>query len=271
MFNLETQIRLALERVAEGRLEEAVDIADTVPPENADALLQVAQSLAGKAAFALADPLFERIIANSAPKLETWRSLIASARQRGDQLEGLARVRRAIVAMPDEPIFVQEGLLQYWLLHDIAGAEGMLADGIARFPQNADLALEWARMPAKSGERAVSLARSLEVFERFPFHVQPLTEAAEHLILLGRLEEAEALLERHRTTFGGTFHFMMQSASSATKLGRWQIALDRWADLVQRFSFIPDIDTHVGTALTLWRLAERAERVNNNETAGLRD
>jgi hypothetical protein len=105
MFKLETQIRLALERVAEGRLEEAVDIADTVPPENADALLQVAQSLAGQAAFALADPLFERIIANSAPKLETWRSLIASARQRGDQLEGLARVRRAIVAMPDEPIF----------------------------------------------------------------------------------------------------------------------------------------------------------------------
>ena len=50
MFKLETQIRLALERVAEGRLEEAVDIADTVPPENADALLQVAQSLAGQAA-----------------------------------------------------------------------------------------------------------------------------------------------------------------------------------------------------------------------------
>lgn len=116
-------------------------------------------------------------------------SAIARAMERGRQLPEFY-IRKARLAERD-----------FWF--DPAVGLDIIDAGLARFPESADLALQRIEYLRRLGETERALAEAKGWMDKAPNHGQFITEATEMLTILGRKEEAIAVVDRLR---GLVFH-----------------------------------------------------------------
>jgi tetratricopeptide (TPR) repeat protein len=219
-------------------------------------LLPIAAALVSRAEFDAADAILRTVTAAMPAHFPAFEAYGMSAFHRRDWTAAISRWREVQAAFPDRPRAAVwlAGALQ--LTRQFDDAEDILRAACERFPDDVEVARDYARLPLARDNVEEVVARLAVLRERFPGRVDGFTMGAEALGRLGRFEEAENLLEPVRDQFGDSFHFKMQSAKTATSLGRWGQAFRRWDLLLRQSPDDQGVAMALGDAIMLWHLAK---------------
>jgi tetratricopeptide (TPR) repeat protein len=218
-------------------------------------LLPLAQVLVDRSAYDDADRIFGVLLDGLPADIKIIEGYALSAQRRGDRQEACKRWLLARDTFPDHPNTHAQLARALLIAGRIDDAGSVLSAATRRFPDSMAVVHGGAELAAARGDWAEVLNKCVDMHERFPARVEGYSLAAQALGNLGRLEEAEFLLESVRSRFGMSYSFMAASARLATRRGKWPEAFQRWAEIRSRFPHI-NIDSAVGEAIILWRHAE---------------
>lgn len=185
--------------------------------------------------------------------------------------EGLLRFEHAVVAaaredwpaaterwaslrarFPEQPAGYVAGAVALREQGRRAGAEALLADAIAHFPEDRSPFLEFARTAHLASDWPAAAERWAALRERFPMQLAGYVAGAAALHALGRPEAAEALLADAVARFPDEREPAIEHAWIANHRGDWGEAVRRWAAI--RSAYPDEVAGYCGAAQAMRQL-----------------
>jgi tetratricopeptide (TPR) repeat protein len=158
----------------------------------------------------------------------------ALAGGRSDFDEARRRWSQVIALFPDRPDGYIGAANAEFSKFSLAEGEKILADGIARLPDDPNLEMERARVFHRREDWAGASSCWEKILERFPRHPAAAAGLATALGNLGRLEEAESLLAAAVERFPDHPEPLRRYAETAAKRGEWDEGERRWKMFQER-------------------------------------
>lgn len=189
--------------------------------------------------------VIQRYPSEAAPLIDYAR--IAEAR--GDWGEAAGRWKTMRERCPDNLAGYTEAGRALLMAADTAGAEALLAEAVARFPDDARAAVAWAEGASRRRDWNDAERRWAEVRRRFPDQAAGYVAGAGASRELDRLEEAEALLSAGAEKFPADPGVSIEHAWSAHRRRDWNEAVRRWEIVRERFPGHPS--GYTGAAMSL--------------------
>ncbi|HVH80356.1 MAG TPA: tetratricopeptide repeat protein, partial [Stellaceae bacterium] len=118
-------------------------------------------------------------------------------------------------------------------------ADVVLAEALARFPDNLGIAIDRAWVAHRRGDCDEAVARWAAVREALPDHHAGYTGAALTLREAGRFDDAEAILTEGMTQLPEAPEPAVDHAWLAQVRRDWPQAIARWAAVRERFGYLP--------------------------------
>jgi tetratricopeptide (TPR) repeat protein len=162
---------------------------------------------------------------------------------------------------PDDPSGFVGGALAARRAGDLQAAENLIQQGQARFPDNAELALEWARSAAARQDHPVALARWRDVTRAHPRSLPAWTGLLQQLRAMQLFDDAEDAATTVIEAFPEDPAGYADLARTLNDKGRVEESAAAWAQVRARF---PDFElAYTSGSWPLRRLGrfEEAEQV----------
>ena len=159
-------------------------------------------------------------------KAEMARALAAEAA--GDHASAVLHWRRIVNARPDDwnPVFRLMSALAR--SNQEAEAEAVAAEGLAAFPKQPAIALEYGWLAARRKSWSEALLRWQAALDRFPDEPRFYAVIGAGLTATQRFAEAEALLSAAILRFDTHAQVASEYAALAVRQGQWAEAASRW-------------------------------------------
>ncbi|HTH97623.1 MAG TPA: tetratricopeptide repeat protein, partial [Stellaceae bacterium] len=218
-------------------------------PDHAEAQLNAALALLQLGHVAQADALLLRGATAFPDHFQLALESARNAFRSGDWAAAQERWRAVMDRFPDSPDAFAGVGASLQLLGRLDDAEPVLAEAVGRFPDHIDIAIEWARVPHRRADWPTALARWSDVVRRFPDHPEGYAGVGVALQLLGRLDEADALLRGAADRFPTHSGIAIEYARIPHRRADWQAALQRWQAVIERCPDAPDGPIGAGIAL----------------------
>jgi tetratricopeptide (TPR) repeat protein len=152
----------------------------------------------------------------------------AASAPNGDIAASLDRYADGRTAYPNHPIAFQDSTQLLLKAGRTAEAEALLSEAIARFPDDSNFPVDYARIAAERRDWVEALTRWKAARSRFPVDVAYSGEAAA-LRELGHFGEAEEVLREALERFPDIKWLLIDVAILAEHQGDWPEAARRWA------------------------------------------
>jgi tetratricopeptide (TPR) repeat protein len=160
------------------------------------------------AAEAMLDLLVERFPGE--PTIPILRASLADARHDWPTSVALWELTRN--SLPQHPLGFIKGARALAESGDVDAADGLLAEAVARFPENTELATQWAELAAHAGRWTDAAERWAALRRRQPANVQAYVGGAIALREVGQPAAADALLEEAIARFPNRSDLHMHAA-----------------------------------------------------------
>jgi tetratricopeptide (TPR) repeat protein len=160
--------------------------------------------------------------------VESLQAAVDDALRRADWPELILACAALRAAQPEEPVGYHLGARALRKLRRMRQAERLSREGAERFADNIPMLLERAAVLQRCKQLEAAAACYARVRALRPDMVLGVTRGANALILLGRFDEAEALLEAGLAQFAGDVDLLVQRAIAATRRGAIAVAQARW-------------------------------------------
>ena len=184
-------------------------------------------SAAGRAREA--DELLEIAQTHEVQNAEVYVAYARQAHHRGDLEVAIERWATVRERHPEHPRGFIEGAA---CLRD-AGlpmeGETVLGDAVVRFPNDLNVAVEYARLAERRGDRAAAIERWAELRSRMPQEDIGFTEGARALLDAGHIEAADALLTDAMESRNDNHSMAFAWAELAVRREAWTEAMNRWS------------------------------------------
>jgi tetratricopeptide (TPR) repeat protein len=182
-------------------------------------------------AESLAAEAGDRFPNDPAPVVEL--AMIAHIRR--DLMTAISRWRQLRERFPREIVGYTMGSLDLFNLNRDDEAEALVHDAIERFPDSAELPIEYARLAERRRRWATAIERWEQVRNRLPDRIEGYIGSALALISDGRYDEADSLLEAAHARFPQVPQIARDYAWTAYRRHRWDEAEERFALVRERF------------------------------------
>jgi tetratricopeptide (TPR) repeat protein len=166
--------------------------------------------------------------------------------------EALRRWEAVTARFPDNADGISGVGVALQLLGRFEEAESVLAAALERFQSDVQIAVEYARVAHRQGSWPEALRRWEVVTARFPADADGISGTGAALQLLGRLDDAEALLATAVDRFPVQPQIAIEYARVAHRRQDWPEALRRWQLVMGRFP--GNADGASGAAVALEQL-----------------
>src|SRR5579872_1078922 len=157
-----------------------------------------------------------------------------AARRRGDEATALQLLTELRADFPEHPVPILRAAAILSHLHRFDEADALLADGAARFPDDAGFAIEGAWLAQRRGDISAAVAGFARVRERLPQHPAGFTGGAFALREGGDFAGAEALLTEAMALFPDEAGPRIDYAWLAHIRRDWPEAAERWRQARER-------------------------------------
>ena len=162
----------------------------------------------------------------------------------------------AVCALPDRPICHYALAAVLRRSGNLERAAEVIDAGIARFPNDLGTIVEAARVAGRRGDDAAAY----DLWARTLAHASPrplwLGAAAHALVVLGRYDEAERLLEKARRAHPRHRGLMAVECMLASAREDWPRAIALWSDFYRRYPNYPGAWDLLGRAIDSGRMSE---------------
>lgn len=208
-----------------------------------------------------ANALADRALAHFHNKPEVSIEFAWAARNRQDWHDAERRWATVRERLPDNPLGFVEGTQTFLFLGRIDEADELITAAREKFTDHHDVMVTWAGLAMRRRDFETATARWQEVRERFPASPPGYTEGGQALLEVGRIDDAEALLNDGRLRFPELFAIAQAWANVAMRRALWDEAIQRWT--VIRQSFPTEISGYVGASRAMQNAGrtEDAERL----------
>lgn len=172
--------------------------------------------------------------------------LATDAEQRRDFEEAARIWQRIAASRPDEPKFIPVLVANLKRSNQMAAAEALIDGALQRFPTNFAITLEAGWLAAHQRDWPEALLRWKTALTKFPH--EPALHAAigTALAATGEYEDAESFLSAAVSLFPTDVQIATEYASIAARLDRWDDAVIRWKNVIERFPGRPDALARLG-------------------------
>ena len=157
------------------------------------------------------------------------------AMRRNDWSQALDRWQQMTERFPGHPDAVAGLGTSLQILGRLAEAERCLAEGLVRFPNHADIAIEYARVAHRQSDWPEAYRRWQMVMERFPDHADGFAGASVALQMQRRHAELEPLLSHAVQRFPTREDLAIDYARAAHDRGDWAASCRRWESASHQF------------------------------------
>lgn len=199
----------------------------------------------GAEAEALLAEAVERFPGEATPPLEHARS----AHLAGNWTEAADRWAALRRSHPDEPAGYVAGGEALFEAGGLDAAEAVLADGMIRFPEAPEPAVQHALLASRRRDWPEAVRRWDAVRQRFPDEVAGYWGGAQALRQFRRFAEAEALVQEAARRLPDRAEPLVEYAWVAQDGGDWPEAVQRWETVRER---LPDhVEAHAIAAEAL--------------------
>ena len=228
-------------------------------PERPVAYLSGAAALREMAKHGEAEQLLEAAAARFADHAQIAWEHVRVAAARRDWAEAQRRWQAYRARFPAEPFIYVTGATALRELGRLDEAERLLEEAAERFAEDAQIACDRAWLAVTRRDWAEAASRWQLVRRRFPDRVIAYIAGAAALREVGRLYEAERLLDEALGRFKDDVQIAWERTRLAAAQGEWAEAKRRWAAIVERW---PDeLQVHLGALAALDAINERDEDV----------
>ncbi|TDH60001.1 tetratricopeptide repeat protein [Dankookia rubra] len=208
--------------------------------------------------FDEADAAFSEVLQHY-PTLECEIGHAYVAHQRGDWAEAVSRWERLTQRHEDNLAILLPLLDALRALGNFGRVEGVLATAMASFPANPALLTRHARSASDRRDLPEAVRRWQDVADQQPDDVLVQTGLGSALREVGRLDEADRILQAAIERFPNHAETMAAFAWVAHHRRNWAEALRRWQALQAAFPNLPIGAVGVGHALRLLGNFDEAE------------
>ena len=199
-----------------------------------------------------AEALMEMAIQRFPDDLGLRTSHAWAATHRKDWPEAIDRWNHVLTLQPDNPAGHLGMGRTFRVARRLDEAEAFLEKSMARLPDDAALACEYARVAAARADWDAAQERWELVRTRFPRHPTGYIGLAGVLRDRGEMDAAEQVIEAAIELLPDESGPLVEHAGLAIRRRDWDLAIDRWAKVRERF---PDqIACYTGEALALREL-----------------
>jgi predicted Zn-dependent protease len=219
-------------------------------------------SLAGSLrSAAWSDKFVESLLAKHPASPVLLNQYVTNARERQDWPEALRRAELFVTSAPSAPgaLLTLSDVLRSAGRHD--EAEAVLRRLRRRHPFNADVALRWARIPHIRSDWEESARRFAALRRRAPRRTEGYTEAADMLVRLGRLAEAETLIRTGMAKCPDSLWMWLSAAAFSERDNDPEVAVEAWEAFRARFPDNVTGFTRSAAALTKAGRDDEADRL----------
>lgn len=185
------------------------------------------------------------------------RGLAAVSEARGDHDQAICRYAALRKRFPGAVEGYVMGALSLAAKNKLNEAEALAMEAMKRFPEEIGGFLEYARIAARRQNWLEALERWQNVQDGFGHRTFGYMGCAQTMILLGRYNEADAILADARIRFPTDSGFFAESARCAEARGDIPAAVSRWKSTVERFPL--EAHCHSEAADAFERLGRPAE------------
>jgi tetratricopeptide (TPR) repeat protein len=190
------------------------------------------------------------------------RSLAMVERHGGSREAADRAIRELYRAFPDQPQACADFAdFSLYELNDPKNADAFLEAALARFPDHVWLNHLYATCAERCRDYSEAIVRWSRLREFQPQHTHSVSGIADALRRLGRMDEAERLLQDALVTFPNNLNIAMSHAWLANARADWDEAVRRWSKLRAEH---PDSDrVKKGYSEAIWN-AQSDENVDHS-------
>jgi tetratricopeptide (TPR) repeat protein len=152
-----------------------------------------------------------------------------------DWHEAVGRWQEMRTRHPDSPVGYSVGAAALRELKRLDEAEDLLTEAITRFPADAAVIIEYARIAEARLDWAAATARWELVRARVPEEIEGYASAGTALARQGLLEQAETVLREGMERIPSSLRLCALFAEIATTRNDWHQAFSRWSEAQRRF------------------------------------
>lgn len=218
-------------------------------PENPEAHVGAADALRKLKRLDEADQLLQEALArfSNNPRIAWEHARVAGERR--DWPEAARRWEALRARFPDAPMASLEVAVARREMGQLEDAERLLQESAPRFPDNAQIAWERVRLAGVRRDWAEAERRWRAYRGQFPDQPFVYMTGANTLRELGRLEEAERLLQEGAEQFADNAQIARERARLAAAREDWPEAARLWTAVVERWP--DDLQGHLGVLTAL--------------------
>ena len=187
-----------------------------------------------------AEALMEMAIQRFPDDLGLRTSHAWAATHRKDWPEAIDRWNHVLTLQPDNPAGYLGMGRTFRVARRLDEAEAFLEKSMARLPDDAALACEYARVAAARADWDAAQERWELVRTRFPRHPTGYIGLAGVLRDRGEMDAAEQVIEAAIELLPDESGPLVEHAGLAIRRRDWDLAIDRWAKVRERFPHEPE-------------------------------
>lgn len=205
--------------------------------------------LRDSARYLEADAVLKRATERFPDNVEAAISYAWVAHRQRDWPEALKRWELLILKFPDLAegrCGATEALMD---LGRYAEAANVLSPAARMFPDNLQVAVLGARLAALRGDTQEALAKWKDIHDRFPANADAWRGYAAALRDAGRVEEAESTMLECSRRFPDDPRIAADLAQLPERNQNWPLAIERWRQVLGRFSHLPGAYAGLGNSL----------------------
>ena len=230
-------------------------------PDFPDGYLREARSLRDAGSVAKAEAVVEEAARKFPERSDVLIEYAQIAHQRGATQEALKRWDRVISAchgLADGYVGATRVLVD---LGRYADAQNVLSPALRMFPKLVAVGELHASIAHQQQDYPEALKRWSDLRSRFPRNIQGYIGGANTLLAASKADEAEILMRDALQLFPHDMNIAMTWANIPSHSQKWDLAIERWISVSQRFPSVPAIQSSYARALMKsgkWDDAERA-------------
>ncbi len=190
--------------------------------------LDLAAALRDVQAFGEADSVLEPFLDRMPPNPQVFVSYGVNAQLRRDWPEALRRWTMMAERLPELRVGIFNSALVLREMDRVEEADAILCDSRRQHPEVFQAAYQWALNPHYRSDWHTALQRWSEVRRDWPDEPAGYSWSVSALRELGRLQEAEVLLEQGLSRIPGSIELGIEAALLSGSAGRWSEALAQW-------------------------------------------